>query len=155
MDGITNKTANNAKTTDRTIRTSDIPVEDTDEAIISDLPQEITESYGTGVPLEPGLNSGGRTMHERLNNYTATSPTLTGGDVDARWDQAHMVGDEAVGGTVATPDQSIVEELGTAVVLEYDDRTFLRTNDILEERDSDRWELDPTSAEDYQERREE
>lgn len=46
------------------------------------------------------------------------------------------------------------EELGIAVGLDYDDRVFLRTNDILEERDQDRWELDPTSSEDYQECRE-
>ncbi|MES1022558.1 hypothetical protein ABN584_06635 [Gloeocapsa sp. BRSZ] len=39
---------------------SDIPVEDSDEPIISELPQEITESYGTGVALEPGLEIGGR-----------------------------------------------------------------------------------------------
>ncbi len=34
-----------------------------------------------------------------------------------------------------------------------DDGTFLRTNEILEQRDDRRWELDPTSSEDYQERR--
>jgi hypothetical protein len=36
---------------------SDIPVEDTGEPIISDLPQAITESLGTGVALEPGLDN--------------------------------------------------------------------------------------------------
>jgi hypothetical protein len=92
-------------------------------------------------------------MQERMEQYTATGPELTGGDIDARWDQAHIVGDEAVGGTVATPDQSIVQELGVAVGIDYDDRAFLRTNDILEERDDSRWELDPMSSEDYQERR--
>jgi hypothetical protein len=154
MGEITNKTANEAKTTDRTIKVSDTPVEDNNESMISDLPQEITESYGTGVSLEPGLEIGGRTMHDRMEEYTATGPELTGGDVDARWDQAHLVGDEAVGGTVATPDQSIVEELGAAVGLDYNDRTDLRTNDILEERDDSRWELDPMSSEDYPDRRE-
>jgi len=87
-----------------------------------------------------------------MEEYTSASPELTGDDIDARWDQAEAVGDEAVGGTVATPDQNIVEELGTAVGLDYDDRAFLRTNDILEERDDSRWELDPMSSEDYQER---
>lgn len=153
MGDIDNKTANEAKTPGRVVQIADTPVEDTDEPIISDLPQEITESYGTGVALEPGLEVGGRTMHDRMEEYTSTSPELTGGDIDARWDQAEAVGDEAVGGTVATPDQDIVEELGAAVGLEYDDRTFLRTNDILEERDDRRWELDPISSEDYQERR--
>jgi hypothetical protein len=126
---------------------SDIPVEDIGEPIISDLPQEITESYGTGVAQEPGLEIGGRTMHDRMEQYTSASPELTGGDIDARWDQA-----EAVGGTAPTPDQSIVEELGAAVGLDYDDGVSLQTNDILESRDSGRWELDPMSSEDYQER---
>jgi hypothetical protein len=147
--------AKDAATEGRDVVPTDIPVDDTDEPpIISDLPQEITESYGTGVEQEPGLNIGGRTMRDRMEEYTSASPELTGGDIDARWDQAEMVGDEAVGGTVATPDQDIVDDLGKAVGLEYDDRSFLRTNDILGERDDARWELDPSSSEDYQDRRE-
>ena len=162
MADLTSKTGNETNTRDEgslsdipiedTDLVSDIPVEDIGEPVISDLPQEITESYGTGVALEPGLEIGGRTMHDRMDQYTSTGPELTGGDVDARWDQAAMVGDEAVGGTVATPDQSIVEELGAAVGLDYDDGVSLQTNDILEGRDSQRWELDPLSSEDYQER---
>jgi hypothetical protein len=34
------------------------------------------------------------------------------------------------------------------------DYAFFCTNEILKHRDEARWELDPTSAEDYQERRE-
>ena len=34
---------------------------------ISDLPQEITESYGTGVKEAPGYNVGGREMEEELD----------------------------------------------------------------------------------------
>ena len=119
-----------------------------------DLPQEITESYGTGVKEVPGYNIGGRTMQDERREYTDTSPELTGGDVDAYWQDADSVGEEAVGGTVATPDQSVTEELEAAVGLEMDDRAILRTNDILEQRDDQRWELDPTSSEDYQQRRE-
>ena len=120
-----------------------------------DLPQEITESYGTGVKEVPGYNIGGKEMDEELDEYaTYTSPELTGGDVDASWQQAAMDGDEAVGGTVSTPDQSIVDEIGAAVGVEMDDAAFLRTGEILEERDDRRWELDPTSSEDYSDRRE-
>ncbi|MDZ8188231.1 MAG: DUF6335 family protein [Nostoc sp. ChiSLP02] len=119
-----------------------------------DLPQEITESYGTGVKELPGYNIGGRSLQTERHEYTETSPELTGGDVDAYWQDADAVGDEAVGGTTATPDQNVTEELEAAVGLEMDDLAFLRTNDILEERDDRRWELDPKSAEDYQERRE-
>ncbi|MEL6162337.1 MAG: DUF6335 family protein [Cyanobacteria bacterium J06628_3] len=116
----------------------------------SDLPQEITESYGTGVHQQSGINAGGRTMGTQLNQHNATSPELTGGDVDAYWQGADAVGDEAVGGTVATPDKNVTEELGKAVGLEMDDRQPLQTNDILDRRDDERWELDPKSSEDYQ-----
>ncbi|MBD2414774.1 hypothetical protein FACHB389_24950 [Nostoc calcicola FACHB-389] len=125
-----------------------------DEIKTDDLPQEITESYGTGVKDLPGYNIGGRSLQDERHQYTETSPELTGGDVDAYWQDADAVGDEAVGGTAATPDQNVTEDIEAAVGLEMDDFTFLRTNDILEERDGDRWELDPMSAEDYQQRRE-
>ncbi len=125
-----------------------------DEIETNDLPQEITESYGTGVKDLPGYNIGGRSMRAERQEYTETSPELTGGDVDAYWQDADAVGDEAVGGSTSTPDQNVTEELEAAVGLEMDDFAFLRTNDILEERDGDRWELDPKSSEDYQDRRE-
>ncbi len=123
------------------------------QSLSRDLPQEITESYGTGVKEMPGYNIGGRTMRDERREYTETSPELTGGDVDAYWEDADAVGDEAVGGSTSTPDQDIVDELGAAVGLEMDDQAFLRTNEILSERDDRRFELDPTSSEDYQERR--
>lgn len=118
------------------------------------LPQEITESYGTGVKELPGYNIGGRSMRDERREYTETSPELTGGDVDAYWQDADAVGDEAVGGTAPTPDQNVTEDLEVAVGLEMNDYAFLRTNEILEHRDDVRWELDPKSSEDYQERRE-
>ncbi|HEY9882578.1 MAG TPA: DUF6335 family protein, partial [Thermosynechococcaceae cyanobacterium] len=83
------------------------------------------------------------------------SPTLTGGDIDANYEQANAVGDESVGGTANTPDMDVVDELGAAVGLEMDDRAFLRTTEILEQRDARRWELEPTSSEDYVDRRDE
>ena len=115
----------------------------------SDLPQEITESYGTGVSQQSGMNIGGREIKEELSQHNATSPELTGGDVDAYWQGANAVGDEAVGGTVATPDKNVTDELGKAVGLEMDDKQPLQTNDILDRRDDERWELDPKSSEDY------
>ena len=116
----------------------------------SDLPQEMTQSYGTGVHQQSGITAGGKTIETQLNQRNATSPELTGGDVDAYWQGADAVGDEAVGGTVATPDKNVTEELGKAVGLEMDDRQPLQTNDILDRRDDERWELDPKSSEDYQ-----
>ncbi len=66
---------------------------------------------------------------------------------------ADAIGEEAVGGTAPTPDQDVVDEVAAAVGLELDDRTDVRISDILEERDDHRWELDPKSSEDYEERR--
>jgi Family of unknown function (DUF6335) len=119
-----------------------------------DLPQEITESYGTGVKEVPGYNIGGRQMLDERHEYTETSPLLTGGDVDAYWQDADASGEEAVGGSASTPDQNVTEELEAAVGLSMDDAAFLRTEDILTERDNKRWELEPTSSEDYEERKE-
>ncbi|MCC5634592.1 DUF6335 family protein [Nostoc sp. CHAB 5844] len=114
-----------------------------------DLPQEITESYGTGVKDLPGYNVGERSLDETSPEYP-DSPEVTSDDSYTYWQDT--VGDEAVGGTVAAPEQDITEEIEAAVGLEMDDRAYLRTNDILEQRDDRRWELDPQSAEDYQER---
>ena len=86
---------------------------------------------------------------------TSLGGQVTGGDIDTNLYQAEVVGEEAVGGMTPTPDQNVTDYLGAAVGIEMDDRALLRTNDILEERDDRRWELDPTSSEDYQERREE
>ncbi|MCU0568870.1 MAG: DUF6335 family protein [Oculatellaceae cyanobacterium Prado106] len=119
-----------------------------------DLPQAVTESYGTGVQELPGYNVGGRTMQDRRSQLHEASPELTGGDIDANFEQANAVGDESVGGTVTTPDMDIVDDLGKAVGLEMADNNYLHTNEILEQRDSRRWELEPGSSEDYEERRE-
>ncbi|MBD2437634.1 DUF6335 family protein [Nostoc sp. FACHB-110] len=115
-----------------------------------DLPQEITESYGTGVKDLPGYNIGERSLDTTTPEFP-DSPALRSGDVDTYWQDT--VGDEAVGGTVAIPEQDVTEEMEASVGLEMDDRSFLRTNDILEERDDSRWELDPMSSEDYQDRK--
>jgi hypothetical protein len=64
-------------------------------------------------------------------------------------------GEEAVGGSAPTPDQDLVDQLGAEVGIEMDDKTPLGTEETLEIRDAKRWELEPKSSEDYQERREE
>jgi len=74
-------------------------------------------------------------------DFTATSPTLTGGDVDADWKRAVSVGEEAVGGSVATPDQDRVDDIGDALGVPRAPDDDVRTSaEILEERDRYRWE---------------
>jgi hypothetical protein len=60
--------------------------------------------------------------------------------------RAEVNGDEAVGGSTAVPSQNDTEELAEAVGIVVDDDTPLDTEEMLEQRDLNRWELDPTSA---------
>lgn len=117
------------------------------------LPQKSTESYGTGVKEIPGYMTSKNRFYDNDRKYNEASPTLTGGDIEANYEQANAEGDESVGGTAPTPAMDIVDNLGRAVGLEMDDANFLHTNDILEQRDGRRWELEPRSSEDYEERR--
>ena len=57
---------------------------------------------------------------KKLRDHYATSPTLSGGDLDAAWEDAD-VGEESVGGSNPTPDQNVVEELGEAMRLNCED----------------------------------
>jgi hypothetical protein len=82
-----------------------------------------------------------RQEQERLADRRDTSPDLAGGDVDADWERAATVGEEAPGGTVATPDQDIVDDLGDAWGVGRAPDEELRTSqEILEGRDRYRWE---------------
>ena len=96
--------------------------------------------------------SGRAEMEERLQEHTAAGPDLTAGDVDADWEAAYNTGDEAPGGDMPTPDQAVVDEIGTAIGVEYADNEELKGVDKIEQRDRHRWELDPASSEDYQDR---
>jgi hypothetical protein len=97
------------------------------------------------------LASGRELLLRQLREHHSKTPELSGGDIDADWEGAD-VGDETVGGSAATPDQDIVEELGVAVGVTYQDNEPLHTETKLQERDRNRWELDPASSEDYVER---
>ena len=78
---------------------------------------------------------------------------ITGGDVDVNLEQAYFSGDEAPGGDNPTPDQDVVEDIGRAIGIEYQDNEELRSGDKVADRDKHRWELDPASAEDYKDRK--
>jgi hypothetical protein len=96
--------------------------------------------------------SGRHDLFEQLHEHTETGPALTGGDIDANWETAYSSGDEAPGGDNPTPDQDIVDEVGRALGLEYEDNEELKGADKIIERDRHRWELDPASSEDYKDR---
>jgi hypothetical protein len=95
--------------------------------------------------------TGRATLRQAKSEHTETSPAITGGDVDADWEDAYAVGDEAPGGDNPTPDQDRVDDIGRALGVEYQDNEELKGSDKIAERDKHRWELDPASAEDYKE----
>jgi hypothetical protein len=96
--------------------------------------------------------SGRKELKERQHNITQTGPALTAGDVDADWESADSIGDEAPGGDNPTPDQDVVDDIGRAIGVEYEDNEELKSEEKIAKRDRHRWELDPASSEDYNER---
>jgi hypothetical protein len=98
------------------------------------------------------VRSGRKEMRERIAEHTETSPAMTGGDVDADWESAYSVGDEAPGGDNPTPDQDIVDDIGHAIGVEYQDNEELKGEAKISKRDRNRWELDPASSDDWDER---
>ena len=96
--------------------------------------------------------TGHRELVERLHHHAETSPALSGGDVDADWEGAYAVGDEAPGGDNPTLDQDIVDDIGKAIGVQYEDNEELKGEKKISDRDKKRWELDPASSEDYDDR---
>jgi len=98
------------------------------------------------------VRSGRRGMQQKFADHTETSPAMTAGDIDADWESAYAVGDEAPGGDNPTPDQDIVDDIGRAVGVQYEDNEELKGADKVAKRDAHRWELDPASSEDWDDR---
>ena len=93
------------------------------------------------------LASGGRdALLEELEEHNSLSPRLSGGDIDAAWQDSNVAGEESVGGSVSTPDQDVVDELGEGAGLTYKDDEPLDYDRKVLDRDRNRWELDPASA---------
>jgi Family of unknown function (DUF6335) len=93
-----------------------------------------------------------RELHEHSHRDSACGPQLSGGDIDARWDQAEAAGEETACASASTPDQNVVEDIGEALGIVYQPGEALKIGEKEEKRDRQRWELDPASAEDYGER---
>jgi Family of unknown function (DUF6335) len=105
--------------------------------------EEIEADFAERQQLAVG---GRRVLEEELDEHHSQSPALSGGDLDADWQSANQAGEETVGGSVSTPDQDRVDELGEAAGLTYKDDEPLGGEDKILERDRNRWELDPESA---------
>lgn len=104
------------------------------------------------VEKSSAASTGRRHLDEIRRLHTEGGARLTAGDLDTDWNEAYASGDEAPGGDNPTPDQDIVEEIGRALGVEYDDLEELKGAEKITERDKHRWEYDPASAEDYPDR---
>src|ERR1700704_6365890 len=65
----------------------------------------------------------------QLSEHYGVSPADSGGDVDADWQRAQSSGEEAVGGSVATPDQDVVDELARPLGVERPPNAPVLTSD--------------------------
>lgn len=115
------------------------------------LPEAEREDFGS-VSRDDRLMNSARSGHDELRSelqkHTESSLELTAGDVDARWQDAYAIGDEAPGGDSPTPDQDRVDDIGKALGVQYDDDDELMGGAEISERDAHRWELDPDSKDD-------
>ena len=110
---------------------------------------------GIDDEIEPpfvDVTAGSKQLADRLQNNQSTDPSLSGGDVDARWEDAESGGDETVGGSTATPGRNDLDAIGSAIGVTYADGEELKAGEKEERRDRHRWELDPASSEDYVDR---
>jgi hypothetical protein len=123
------------------------------EGVLHDISQftsdeEIREEFEE----RQNIQAASKQMYREMRDYNAKSPELTAGDIDAAWEEAN-VGDETPGGLhpAPTPDQDVVDDIGRATGLTYEDDEPLRSVEKLRDRDVHRWELNPESADDDEE----
>lgn len=100
------------------------------------------EAVRTG--LEDQSEQAGASVEQDQDHMAAGKPT-DGNDPDVLSEQAKVVGEEAVGGTTPTPDQDIVDDIGTATGVTMDPDRPVDVAEEVHARDDQRWELDPQS----------
>jgi len=92
-------------------------------------------------------------MAESLDEHRGMAQAITGGDADVDVENAYFTGDEAPGGDNPAPDEEVVDDIGKALGVQYEDNEELKSSDKIIERDRHRWEMDPASSEDYKDRK--
>ena len=103
-------------------------------------------------PPAVDVSAGSAKLAQRLRDDGAADPTITAGDLDANWANAQFSGDESAVSSSPTPDQGVVDDIGRAMGVTYEDNEELKVGEKERSRDKRRWELDPASSEDYKDR---
>ncbi len=110
-----------------------------DQPVADEDIQEAMKEEIEHAPQAPGE------LTERLKEHHSTSPALSGGDIDAEWEDANDSGAESVGGHNPTPDQSDVEENAHAIGINFEDNEPLNFDDKHDRKDEFRDELKESS----------
>lgn len=118
---------------------------------MSDSPPEIYENFVPNPEIQEFMDEEIRhapqapnELRERVES-SSMSPELSGGDIDADWEEANDDGAEAFGGHNPTPDQSMVEENAAAMGFNFEDNQEIDLLEKMQRRDRDRFELDEDS----------
>ncbi len=101
--------------------------------------QELMDEEIKHAPQAPGE------LKERLAEHNSTSPALSGGDIDAEWEDANDSGAESVGGHNPTPDQSDSEANANAMGVSFEDNEPLNFDEKHDRKDRYRDELKESS----------
>ena len=126
-------TSNSETRPDADLETSTADISDGQAAIEAARVGQEDQSEMVGANL--GINP------DRMAAGAAT----TAGDPDAMQEQAKVVGEEAIGGTTPTPDQSNVDDIADAVGIETKAEQPVNVVNEMHQRDDQRYELDPDS----------
>jgi hypothetical protein len=130
---------------------------DKTEKLIDWEENEQTDRNRNGLrdDIEPppvDISAGAAKLAHRLQNDSLADPLVTAGDLDAQWEGAQFSGDESAVSSMPTPGQSAVDDIGAAMGVTYQDNEELKFGEKERSRDHKRWELDPASSDDYQDR---
>ncbi len=128
------------------------------KTIITDADQQIRDYYENQPPSEteayPEPLASVPTSQQLMGKADGAGQDhsgLSGGDPDVS-PKGIDGGTETPGGSESTPDQDLVDEIGKAAGVTYQDDEPLNFGEKTAAQDDARWELNPASSEDFQQR---
>ena len=103
-------------------------------------------------PPAVDVTAGAAKLAHRLQTDGLADPVVTGGDVDTQLEGAQFSGDESAVSSMPSPEHNVVDDIGRSMGVTYQDNEELNFGEKERSRDKKRWELDPASSDDYQDR---
>jgi hypothetical protein len=136
---------NNADATTRRLSadSADKTSRPANETLASESDAELT-AEAVRVGLEDQSVEAGAYVPDDQEHMASGKPTVAN-DPDAMQYQAKVVGEEAIGGTTPTPDQSDVDAIAAAVGVNTRPEHPVKVTEEMHKRDEHRHELDPES----------